>query len=149
VSVTRREFWNWRNSSRWRSPLRSCRQKWRRRSVSAIPTKLRLSNRGPALNPTGGSRRLAGWGSFPVACPGSGPASKGAIAEPLRDVEYAYQTELRKLDDDSALIECADLKEFYTRLAHVLARRVLDRERKGLHRAYEGRCERRGGGGAP
>lgn len=57
-------------------------------------------------------------------------------------LEYAYQTELKKLDDDKALIECADLKEFYTRLAHVLARRVLDRERKGLHRAYVGRCER-------
>ena len=57
-------------------------------------------------------------------------------------LEYAYQTELKKLGDDKALIECADLKEFYTRLAHVLARRVLDRERKGLHRAYVGRCER-------
>jgi 5-methylcytosine-specific restriction enzyme subunit McrC len=57
-------------------------------------------------------------------------------------LEYAYQTELKKLDDDKALIECADLKEFYTRLAHVLARRVLDREWKGLHRAYVGMCER-------
>jgi 5-methylcytosine-specific restriction enzyme subunit McrC len=57
-------------------------------------------------------------------------------------LEYAYQTELKKLDDDKALIECADLREFYTRLAHVLARRVLDRERKGLHRAYVGRYER-------
>ena len=56
-------------------------------------------------------------------------------------LEYAYQTELKKLDDKT-LIDCADLKEFYTRLAHILALRVLDRERKGLHRAYVGRCER-------
>jgi len=57
-------------------------------------------------------------------------------------LEYAYQTELKQLGDKKALAECADLREFYTRLAHVLARRVLDRERQGLHRAYLGRRER-------
>jgi 5-methylcytosine-specific restriction enzyme subunit McrC len=65
---------------------------------------------------------------------------------PLRNLfgmlEYAYRTDLKKLDEEKSLIECADLREFFTRLAHILARRVLDRGRKGLHRAYVSRCER-------
>lgn len=49
-------------------------------------------------------------------------------------LEVAYRlTGFRFLDGEMA---CASLAEFYERLAHVLARRVLDRERQGLYRAY-------------
>jgi len=49
-------------------------------------------------------------------------------------LEVAYRLAgLRFLDGEMA---CASLAEFYERLAHVLARRVLDRERQGLYRAY-------------
>jgi 5-methylcytosine-specific restriction enzyme subunit McrC len=51
----------------------------------------------------------------------------------FRMLEYAYRLDLKLLDD---LINCESLAEFYERLANVLAKRVLDRERQGLHRSY-------------
>jgi len=48
--------------------------------------------------------------------------------------EYAYRLNSFRLLE--GLIACQSLPEFYERLAHVLARRVLERGRKGFYRAY-------------
>lgn len=51
-------------------------------------------------------------------------------------LEYAYHLRsFRLLVGD---VRCATLAEFYEHLAHVLAKRVLDRARRGLHRSYVG-----------
>ena len=49
-------------------------------------------------------------------------------------LEYAYH--LRSFRLLAGDVHCATLAEFYERLAHVLAKRVLDRARYGLHRSY-------------
>lgn len=54
--------------------------------------------------------------------------------------EYAYRLKAFKFPD--GLVDCQSLQEFYEQLAHVLARRVLDRGRKGLYRAYLSENER-------
>ena len=46
-------------------------------------------------------------------------------------LEYAY-----KLDFLEGLITCHSLDEFYSNLAEILARRILDRGRKGFYREY-------------
>ena len=56
----------------------------------------------------------------------------------FRMLEYAYRLDFKLLD---GLVDCDSLAEFYQRLANVLAKRVLDRERQGLHRAYVPREE--------
>ena len=48
-------------------------------------------------------------------------------------IEYAYRLDLREMD---GVFECSTLENFYERLAHVLAKRVLNRQRKGLYRSY-------------
>lgn len=57
----------------------------------------------------------------------------------FRMLEYAYDLDIRFLGD---LVDCHSLADFYERLANVLALRVLERGRKGLHRAYLPRQER-------
>jgi 5-methylcytosine-specific restriction enzyme subunit McrC len=56
---------------------------------------------------------------------------------PLRNLfgmlEYAYRQDIQFFE---GLIDCASLEEFYERLASVLAKRVIDRQHKGLHRKY-------------
>ena len=56
----------------------------------------------------------------------------------FRMLEYAYRLDFKLLD---GLVNCDSLAEFYERLANVLAKRVLDRERLGLHRTYVSREE--------
>ncbi len=62
---------------------------------------------------------------------------------PLENVfsmlEYAYRLKFDLLPE---LVHCQSLAEFYERLAHVLALRVLDRGRKGFYRAYLAQAER-------
>jgi 5-methylcytosine-specific restriction enzyme subunit McrC len=48
-------------------------------------------------------------------------------------MEYAYQLDLKMMD---GVFDCATLEEFYERLANVLAKRILNRQRKGLYRSY-------------
>ena len=48
-------------------------------------------------------------------------------------LEYAYQIDFKLFE---GLVECDTLQEFYERLANVLAKRVIDRQRRGLHRKY-------------
>jgi 5-methylcytosine-specific restriction enzyme subunit McrC len=48
-------------------------------------------------------------------------------------LEYAYQVDFKFFE---GLVDCATLREFYERLANVLAKRVIDRQRRGLHRKY-------------
>jgi 5-methylcytosine-specific restriction enzyme subunit McrC len=49
-------------------------------------------------------------------------------------LEYAYQ--LKSFRFLEGLIDCQSLEEFYSQLAYLLARRILDRRRKGFYRAY-------------
>lgn len=51
----------------------------------------------------------------------------------FRMLEYAYRLKIHLAD---GLVDCASLEEFYERLANILARRVLDRARKGFYRTY-------------
>jgi 5-methylcytosine-specific restriction enzyme subunit McrC len=55
-------------------------------------------------------------------------------------LEYAYQ--LKSFRFLEGLTDCRSLEELYERLAHVLARRVLDRGRKGFYRTYVSETER-------
>ena len=52
----------------------------------------------------------------------------------FRMLEYAYRLESFEFLED--LTGCQSLEEFYERLANILAKRVLDRARKGFYRAY-------------
>jgi len=54
-------------------------------------------------------------------------------------LEYAYRLKSFELLD--GLVSCDSLDAFYERIAGILARRVLDRARKGFHRAYVGEAE--------
>lgn len=56
-------------------------------------------------------------------------------------LDYAYRLKIRFLE---GLWESSSLEEFYERLANILARRVLDRGRKGFYRAYIPRYEKSG-----
>lgn len=58
---------------------------------------------------------------------------KVPIANLFRMLEYAYRLKIHLAD---GLVDCATLEEFYERLAHILARRVLDRGRRGYYRTY-------------
>lgn len=51
----------------------------------------------------------------------------------FRMLEYAYHLDLKILQ---GVFESQSLREFYERLANILAQRVLDRSRKGFYRAY-------------
>lgn len=57
----------------------------------------------------------------------------------FRMLEYAYDLRFEILDD---ITDCSSLQEFYERLANVLAKRVIDRSRKGLYRTYISEVER-------
>jgi len=59
---------------------------------------------------------------------------KVALGNLFRMLEYAYDLESFRFLD--GLIDCQSLEEFYERLANILAKRVLDRGRKGFYRAY-------------
>lgn len=65
---------------------------------------------------------------------------KVELANLFRMLEYAY--DLKSFHFLDGLVDCQALAEFYERLAHILARRVLDRNRKGLYRAYLAETER-------
>ena len=62
---------------------------------------------------------------------------------PLRNLfgmlEYAYRLDIKFFDD---LVGCDSLEDFYERLANVLAKRLIERQHKGLHRKYVQRSER-------
>ena len=49
-------------------------------------------------------------------------------------LEYAYQ--LKSFRFLEGLIDCQSVEDFYSQLAYLLARRILDRGRKGFYRAY-------------
>jgi len=48
-------------------------------------------------------------------------------------IEYAYQLDIRVM---GGVFDCATLEGFYERLAHLLAKKVLSRQRKGFYRSY-------------
>lgn len=64
---------------------------------------------------------------------------KVPLVNVFRMLEYAYRLPFEIGD---GLIHAQSLAEFYERLAHILARRVLDRNRQGLYRAYLPQTER-------
>lgn len=87
---------------------------------------------------TGGLWKLTaqGWvGYLPL------PEGRGLALQPrvelsslFRMLEYAYR--LKSFKFLEGLFDSRSLEEFYERLALVLARRILDRNRRGLYRAY-------------
>jgi len=64
---------------------------------------------------------------------------KVELSNLFRMLEYAYRLKIHLADD---LVQCASLEEFYERLALILARRVIDRGRKGFYRTYVGESDR-------
>lgn len=93
---------------------------------------------------TGGRWKLRslGWvGTIPL-----GPGRrlllepKVPIGNLFRMLEYAYRLKSFELLEGS--VECQSLNDVYQRLAGVLARRVLDRGRRGYYRAYVPQTER-------
>lgn len=58
---------------------------------------------------------------------------KVPVANLFRMLEYAYRLDFRILE---GLVDSESIAELYERLALVLAKRVLDRIRKGLYRSY-------------
>jgi len=51
-------------------------------------------------------------------------------------LEYAYQLKSKSFRFIEGLIDCQSLEEFYSQLAYLLARRILDLGRKGFYRTY-------------
>lgn len=60
---------------------------------------------------------------------------KVKLANLFRMLEYAYR--LQSIQFLHGLVDCSSLEEFYEYIANVLAKRVLDRSRKGFYRAYQ------------
>lgn len=77
-----------------------------------------------------------GWVGFIPCSPELGIAlrPKVELENLFRMLEYAYN--LKSFQFLEGLVDCASLEDFYERLANVLARRVLDRGRKGFYRTY-------------
>ena len=77
-----------------------------------------------------------GWVGYLVVRDGLGLAlqPKVPVGNLFQMLEVAYDLPLH-LDDDIA--ELASVHDFYERLACLLARRVLQRTRRGIHREYE------------
>lgn len=67
---------------------------------------------------------------------------KVPIANVFRMLEYAYRLDVFRGPED--VVGARSMQEIYESLARVLAKRVRDRGRKGLHRTYVGREERLG-----
>jgi len=65
---------------------------------------------------------------------------KVCLSNLFQMLEYAYRLESFRFLE--GLIESQSLQEFYERLANVLARRILDRGRKGFYRTYLAETER-------
>jgi 5-methylcytosine-specific restriction enzyme subunit McrC len=90
----------------------------------------RLRNRGyVGLLPLGPDRTLSLQPKVPVS-------------NVFRMLEYAYQLDVFRGPED--VVGARSMQEIYESLARVLAKRVRDRGRKGLHRTYVGREERLG-----
>lgn len=83
-----------------------------------------------------------GWVGYIPLTPELGLAlqPKVELGNLFRMLEYAYR--IKSFRFLEGLVECQSLEEFYERLANVLARRVLDRGRKGFYRAYLPETER-------
>lgn len=92
---------------------------------------------------TGDQWRLTakGWaGYIPLATDfGLRLSPKVEIGSLFRMLEYAYRLHSFRFLED--LIGCQTLEEYYERLANVLAKRVLDRGRKGFYRDYLAQTE--------
>ncbi len=92
---------------------------------------------------TGGQWRLTakGWvGYIPLGAEfGLRLTPKVEIGNLFRMLEYAYRLKSFRFLDD--LVGCQTLEDYYERLANVLAKRVLDRGRKGFYRDYLGQMD--------
>ena len=77
-----------------------------------------------------------GWVGF-IPCTselGIALRPKVELGNLFRMLEYAYK--LKSFQFLEGLVDCKSLQEFYERLANVLAKRVLDRGRRGFYRTY-------------
>ena len=83
---------------------------------------------------TEGNWRLTaqGWVGYIPVTPEFGfrIEPKVELANLFRMLEYAYQ--LKSFEILEGLVDCHSMEEFYERLANILARRVIDRGRKGV-----------------
>ncbi|HEY9849677.1 MAG TPA: restriction endonuclease [Leptolyngbyaceae cyanobacterium] len=59
---------------------------------------------------------------------------KVKVSNIFRMWEYAYNFERFKIFDGQ--INCGKIEDYYSQIAKVLAKRIIDRERQGLYRAY-------------
>jgi 5-methylcytosine-specific restriction enzyme subunit McrC len=77
-----------------------------------------------------------GWVGFLPVSPELGVSLQPRVelGNLFRMLEYAYN--LKSFEMFDGIVESSSLEDFYERLANVLARRVLDRARKGLYRSY-------------
>lgn len=101
----------------------------------AAEGKISVESPGPA---TGFHWRLtsSGWvGYLPIRSDfGLALRPRVDLGNLFRMLEYAYNLKSFQLFD--GVVDSGSLRDFYERLAHVLARRVLDRARRGLYRSY-------------
>ena len=88
------------------------------------------------------------WRITPQGWAGHIPADDGyqlfikpkvELANLFRMLEYAYKLPFLATGE---MVGAKSLKDFYERLARILALRALDRSRKGLYREYAGRSQR-------
>lgn len=91
----------------------------------------------PSLR-TGGEWQLTArdWVGY-IPLPGDGGISlqpKVPLANLFRMLEYAYR--LQSIRFPEGLMDADSLRDFFERLARILAERTLDRIRKGVYRAY-------------
>ena len=67
---------------------------------------------------------------------------KVSLGNVFRMLDYAYRLDKSGLAFPKGLVDSGSLTDFFERLASVLAKRVLDRGRKGFYRAYRHEEER-------
>lgn len=82
-----------------------------------------------------------GWvGHIPLPDgPGIRLQPKVPLGNLFRMLEYAYRLDSIKFP--KGITDCGSLEEYFENLAHLLAKRILDRVRRGIHRAYTDRSE--------
>lgn len=68
------------------------------------------------------------------------PKEGVTISNIFRMLEYAY--DLKSFELQSGLVDLEFVEDLYERLAGILARRILDRGRKGYYRAYQSQSDR-------
>ena len=115
-------------------PARLSLLSWESGSGNTTEVLLRLTSRRPRPTTDGGSRPAAGLGTFrhpTVGGFGSNPKSRSATSSECSSMPTGRASEF-----PDGLTDSNSLQEYFESLAHVLAKRVLDRIRRGIYRKY-------------